>query len=151
MTVSEPARQPMTKPLTVAGCRLLDLPVVADRRGSLTYVEAAKHVPFEIKRVYYLYDVPGGESRAGHAHKELQQLIIAASGSFDVVVDDGVARDQVPLNRSYYGLYIPSGVWRELVNFSSGAVCLALASEYFSEDDYYRDYNDFVAAVRSGR
>jgi hypothetical protein len=142
---------PAGKPIGVSTCRLLDLPVVADRRGNLTFVESEEHVPFSIRRVYYLYDVPGGESRAGHAHKTLEQLIIAASGSFDVVIDDGHARERVLLNRSYYGLYIPSGVWRELVNFSSGAVCLAIASDHFSEDDYYRDYDEFVGAVRGPR
>ena len=124
-------------------CRLIELPRVEDRRGNLTFIEENRHIPFEIKRVYYLYDVPGGESRGGHAHKQLQQFIIAANGSFDVVLDDGSSKERYHLNRSYYGLYIPSMVWRELDNFSSGSVCLVLASEYFDEQDYIRDYDVF--------
>lgn len=135
--------------MSVVGCRLIELPVVHDPRGNLTFIEGGEHVPFEIKRVYYLYDVPGGEQRAGHAHKELEQLIIAASGSFDVVVDDGFGRDKITLNRSYFGLYIPNLVWRELENFSSGAVCLVLASQPYSEDDYYRNYDEFLLGARS--
>jgi dTDP-4-dehydrorhamnose 3,5-epimerase-like enzyme len=127
--------------------RLLDLPVIRDARGNLTFVEGGRQASFEIRRVYYLYDVPGGESRAGHAHKELQQLLIAVAGSFDVVLDDGRTRDVVTLNRSYVGLYIPSLVWREIENFSSGAVCLALASDHFDESDYIRDYDRFLEAT----
>ena len=112
-----------------------------DNRGNLTFIEENRHVPFEIKRVYYLYDVPGGEARGGHAHKQLQQFIIAATGSFDVILDDGLSKERYHMNRSYYGVYIPSGVWRELDNFSSGSVCLVLASEYFDEEDYIRDYD----------
>jgi uncharacterized RmlC-like cupin family protein len=102
------------------------------------------HVPFEIKRVYYLYDVPGGAERGGHAHRELEQVIVAMSGSFDVVLDDGHASKRVHLNRSYYGLYVPRMIWRELDNFSSGSVCMVLASNRYSEDDYYRDYREFA-------
>jgi dTDP-4-dehydrorhamnose 3,5-epimerase-like enzyme len=138
----------MAQTLTVTGCRVIEFPVVQDQRGNLTFIEGSEHVPFEIKRVYYLYDVPGGASRAGHAHKTLEQVIIAASGSFDVIVDDVARRDRVTLNRSYFGLYIPSCVWREIVNFSSGAVCLVLASDRYDEDDYFRSYDDFVDAVR---
>jgi hypothetical protein len=127
--------------------KLLDLPIVRDQRGNLTAIEGGRDVPFEIRRVYYLYDVPGGETRAGHAHLELEQLIVAASGSFDVVLDDGSHRETVGLNRSYKGLYLPNLVWRELENFSSGAVCLVLASQPFSENDYFRDYHEFVAYV----
>lgn len=101
-------------------CRLLDLPKVSDPRGNLTFVEGSRHVPFDIQRVYYLYDVPGGSDRGGHAHKELEQLIIAISGSFDVLLDDGFQKKRFQLNRSYYGLYVPPGLWRELENFSSG-------------------------------
>ena len=111
-------------------------------------IEGGRHVPFEIKRVYYLYDVPGGAERGGHAHRELEQLIIAMSGSFDVVLDDGYIRQRFHLNRSYYGLYIRTMIWREIDNFSSGSVCMALASNYYDEADYYRDYQDFLAAVR---
>lgn len=123
--------------------RIIQLPKVLDARGNLTFIEENRHVPFEIKRVYYLYDVPGGESRGGHAHNQLQQFIIAATGSLDVILDGGFGRERYHLNRSYYGLYIPPMVWRELDNFSSGSVCLVLASEYFNEQDYIRDYDDF--------
>ena len=126
-------------------CRLIDLPVVEERRGNLTFVEGERHVPFPISRVYYLYDVPGGAARGGHAHRGLEQLIIAMSGSFDVILDDGFGKRLFHLNRSYFGLYVPPMVWRELDNFSSGSVCLVLASEYYDESDYYRDYDEFVA------
>ncbi len=128
--------------------RILEFPKVTDPRGNLTFIESQQHVPFEIKRVYYLYDVPGGETRGGHAHKQLEQLIIAASGSFDVVLDDGAEKTKFSLNRSYYGLFVPNMMWRELENFSSGSVCLVLASRYYDEADYYRDYEDFKKAVR---
>lgn len=114
-----------------------------DTRGNLTFIEGDQHIPFDIKRVYYLYDVPGGESRGGHAHKDLHQLIIAASGSFDVILDNGSKKKRFQLNRSYYGLYIPPMIWRELNNFSSGSVCLVLVSLPYSADDYIRDYNEF--------
>ena len=117
-----------------------------DPRGNLTFIEAGGHVPFDIRRVYYLYDVPGGASRGGHAHKELSQLMIAMSGSFDVILDDGLTSKRVHLNRSYYGLYICPMVWRELDNFSSGSVCLVLASNHYSESDYYREYADYKVA-----
>jgi len=129
---------------------MIELPKIADPRGNLTFLEGSRHCPFEIKRVYYLYDVPGGETRAGHAHRRLDQLIIAASGSFDVVVDDGRERKQFFLNRSYYGLYVPRMLWRELEDFSSGSVCLVLASEFYDEGDYYRDYDEFRRVVVGG-
>jgi dTDP-4-dehydrorhamnose 3,5-epimerase-like enzyme len=128
-------------------CRLIDLPKISDVRGNLTFVEGSRHVPFEIKRVYYLYDVPGGATRAGHAHGTLEQLFIAMSGSFDVRLDDGTQRKTFHLARSYYGLYVPRMVWRELDNFSSGSVCLVLASAPYDESDYYRDYEAFIAAA----
>lgn len=131
-------------------CRMIDLPVVHDRRGNLTFIEGSRHIPFDIKRVYYLYDVPGGASRAGHGHRELEQVIVAMSGSFDVTVDDGNRREVFHLNRSYFGLYVPKLVWREVDNFSSGAVCLVLASTLYDEDDYFRDYEDFLAVLPPG-
>lgn len=136
---------------SVRDCRILDLPKVADPRGNLTFIEESRHVPFDIKRVYYLYDVPGGESRGGHAHRKLEQFVIAASGSFDIVVDDGAEQRRFFLNRSYYGLYIPRLIWREMENFSSGSICLVLASEHFDESDYFRDHDAFLRAVREAR
>lgn len=112
--------------------------------GNITVVENGKTVPFDIKRTYYLYDVPGGESRGGHAHIELSQLIIAVSGSFTVTLDDGNVKRSVLLNRPYQGLYVVPGIWRTLDDFSSGSVCLVLASEKYSEEDYIRDYNDYI-------
>ena len=125
-------------------CTVLELPKISDPRGNLTFIEGMHHVPFDIQRVYYLYDVPGGAERGGHAHKALQQLIIAMSGSFDVVLDDGVNRKRVHLNRSYSGLYVCPMIWRELDNFSSGSVCMVLASNRYDESDYYRDYAEFL-------
>lgn len=132
-------------------CRIIELPRINDPRGNLTFVEGERHVPFDIKRVYYLYDVPGGAERGGHAHKELQQLIIAMSGSFDVVIDDGKDRCRHHLNRSYYGLYLPHMIWRELDNFSSGSVCMVLASLPFDEADYFRDYEVFRDAALTSK
>ena len=135
----------------ISECKIIDLPVVADRRGNLTFIEGGRHVPFKIERVYYLYDVPGGAERGGHAHKELHQLIIAMSGSFDVVLDDGANKKRIHLNRSYFGLYVCPMIWREIDNFSSGSVCMVLASNVYDEGDYYRDYEHFLAALRAGR
>jgi hypothetical protein len=125
----------------------MDLPKIADPRGNLTFVEGGRHVNFDIKRVYYLYDVPGGAERGGHAHKDLHQLIIAMSGSFDITLDDGREKKRIHLCRSYYGLYVCPMIWREMDNFSSGAVCLVLASNTYDEADYFRDYGDFMKAV----
>lgn len=135
--------------MSINDCRLIDLPKYTDPRGNLSVIEGGVHIPFEIRRVYYLYDVPGGAVRAGHGHKELQQVIVAMSGSFDVIADDGSERKRFHLNRSYYGLYIPSMMWREVENFSSGAVCLVLASTLYNASDYYHDYSGFAAMVRS--
>ena len=125
-------------------CKIIDLPKITDPRGNLTFIEGARHVPFDIKRVYYLYDVPGGAERGGHAHKNLHEFIIALSGSFDVVLNDGIEKKRFHLNRSYYGLYVCPMVWRELDNFSSASVCMVLASAPFEESDYYRDYDKFA-------
>jgi dTDP-4-dehydrorhamnose 3,5-epimerase-like enzyme len=133
--------------LSIEDCKLIQLPVISDPRGNLTFIEGNRHIPFQINRVYYLYDVPGGSERAGHAHKQLQQLFVAMSGSFDVLLDDGSKKQKYHLNRSYYGLYVCPMIWRELDNFSSGAVCMVLASEFYDESDYYRDYQNFLAAV----
>ena len=124
--------------------QIIDIPIVHDQRGNLSVVEGGDLVPFDIKRLYYLYDVPGGATRGGHAHKNLRQLIIAASGSFAVVLDNGKIRQKFSLNRSYKGLYIPTMIWREIENFSSGAVCMVLASEHYDESDYIYDYNEFL-------
>jgi len=131
-------------------CRIVDLPKINDVRGNLTFIEENRHVPFGIKRVYYLYDVPGGAERGGHAHKELHQLIVAISGSFDVVLDDGVEKKRFHLDRSYYGLYVCPMIWREIDNFSSGSVCMVLASTLYDESDYYRDYSKFLRSLKGG-
>lgn len=131
-------------PTAVDDCRLLELRRVDRNVGSITPVEADRDVPFAIARVYYLYDVPGGEDRGGHAHVQLQQLIVSAMGSFDVELFDGTRRKTVTLNRAYQGLYIAPGIWRELKNFSSGAVCLVLASRPYEEHDYIRDLGDYL-------
>jgi dTDP-4-dehydrorhamnose 3,5-epimerase-like enzyme len=134
--------------MSLSGCEIIELPKITDPRGNLTFVESQRHVPFDIKRVYYTYDVPGGTQRGGHAHKELKQLIIAMSGSFDITLYDGFQKKKFNLNRSYFGLYVCSMIWREIDNFSSGSVCLVLASEFYSEADYYREYEGFLNAVR---
>lgn len=134
--------------MSLDSCQLIELPKIADRRGNLTFIEANRHIPFEISRVYYLYDVPGGAERAGHAHKEMHALMIAMSGSFDVVLNDGKSKKRFHLNRSYNGLYVPPMIWREIDNFSSGSVCLVLASNFYSESDYYRDYASFLTALQ---
>jgi hypothetical protein len=130
---------------TVFDCTLLELPINHSEKGNITAVNNGIEVPFDIKRVYYLYDVPGGEARGGHAHVDLQQLIVAASGSFDLTVDDGKVKRTFQLNRPYQGVLIPAGLWRELNNFSSGSICLVLASIPYSESDYIRNYEDFLS------
>lgn len=132
----------------VAQCKLIQLPTVNDLKGNLTFVEGYRHIPFDIKRIYYLYDVPGERSRGVHAHRELHQLIIAASGSFEILVHDGFKGRKFHLSRSYYGLYVPPMIWRELDNFSSGAMCLVLASEYYDRSDYIEDFDTFKDIVR---
>lgn len=135
--------------MSIDNCKIIDLPKISDPRGNLTFIEGGgRHVPFDIKRVYYLYDVPGGAERGGHGHKALHQLIIAMSGSFDVVLDDGYEKKRFHLNRSYHGLYVCPMIWRELDNFSSGSVCMVLASNLYDEEDYYREYDPFINAAR---
>jgi dTDP-4-dehydrorhamnose 3,5-epimerase-like enzyme len=142
----------MFKEPRIAECKMIYLPKVEDVRGNLTFIEEKSHVPFKIKRVYYLYDIPGGVSRGGHAHKEVEEFIIAANGSFDVILDDGFNKQRYHLNRSYYGLYVPTMIWRELDNFSSGSVCLVVASGPYDEDDYVRDYKNFnESAQKNGQ
>jgi len=133
------------------GPQVLQLPKIQDPRGNLSFIEAGRHVPFEIRRVFYLYDVPGGESRAGHALKSCHQFLIAISGAFDVVCDDGSVRSRQHLNRSYFGLYVPPLTWREIDNFSSGSVCLVLASEPYDEKGYLREYKEFRQALAAQR
>ena len=132
------------KNTNIYGCVILPLNKIHNRAGNLTVVEGKLNLPFEVQRIYYLYDIPGGETRGGHAHKELHQLIVAASGSFDVLLDDGVNKKVVTLNRPYYGLLVVPGIWRELLEFSSGAVCLVLASHTYNEADYIRSHKDFL-------
>jgi hypothetical protein len=133
---------------TVADCRVVQLPRIARLEGQLTAVEGGREVPFEIARAYYLYDIPGGETRGGHAHLALEQLIVSVMGSFDVLLDDGDRKRIITLNRAYEGLLMPRMIWRELLNFSSGAVCLVLASLPYDEADYVRDYSQFLALKR---
>jgi len=130
---------------SVYDCTIIEMDKHHSEKGNLTVVENGRTIPFEVNRVYYLYDIPGGESRGGHAHKELKQLVIAASGSFDVILDDGNVKRSITLNRPYQGLLIVPGIWRELINFSAGAVCLVLASHKYDEKDYIRDYSNFLA------
>lgn len=132
---------------SVFDCVILPLNKIHNRAGNITIVEGNINVPFDVKRIYYLYDIPGGEDRGGHAHKELRQLIVAASGSFNVLLDDSLNKKVVTLNRPDYGLLVVPGIWRELMEFSSGAICLVLASEVYNDSDYIRDYslfNDYI-------
>ena len=131
------------------GLKLTSLPKIVDARGNLSFLEAGDHLPFEIRRVFYLYDIPGGETRAGHALRSCHQFVIAITGSFDVFVDDGEQKVKHSLNRAYYGLHIPPRVWRVLDNFSSGAVCLVLASEKYDANGYFREYDDFLRSVHT--
>jgi dTDP-4-dehydrorhamnose 3,5-epimerase-like enzyme len=136
--------------LAFEDCRIINFPKVTDYRGNLSFIEGLNQVPFDIKRVYYLYDVPSGATRGGHAHKELQQVIISLSGSFDVVLDDGVSRRSFFLNRPHYGLYVPPRIWREIENFSANAVALSLVSQVYNEADYVRSYEEFKRWVNNG-
>ncbi|MDO8344263.1 MAG: FdtA/QdtA family cupin domain-containing protein [Cellvibrio sp.] len=134
--------------MPIKDCKIIELPKISEPRGNLTFIEGNRHIPFDIRRVYYLYDVPGGAERGGHAHKALNQLIVAMSGSFDVILDEGGEKKRFHLNRSYQGLYVCPMIWRELDNFSSGSVCMVLASNIYEESDYYRDYNEYLAVIK---
>ena len=135
---------------SIYNCSILQLPKIHNRAGNITALENNIHLPFDVRRVYYLYDVPAGEERGGHAHRELQQIVVAASGAFDVLLNDGVNKKIVHLDRPFIGLHIVPSIWRELLNFSAGAVCLVLASHTFDEKDYIRDYPNFLEYKRNG-
>lgn len=135
---------------TVEDVRIIELPKFLDARGNLSFAEQNNHIPFEIKRTYWIYDVPGGEDRGGHAFKENQEVVIALSGAFDVVVDDGEKKKTFTLNRSYYGLYIPKGLWRTMENFSTNSLALEFGSEHYSAADYVRDYEQFLKMKQNG-
>jgi dTDP-4-dehydrorhamnose 3,5-epimerase-like enzyme len=137
--------------LKISSCRIIDFPKITDARGNLSVIEENKNIPFEIKRVYFLYDVPSGATRGGHVHKKCQQLIIALSGSFTVVLDDGFKRKSFFLNRPHYGLYVPPGIWRELENFSSNSIALSITSELYDENDYIRSYEEFKQTAKNSK
>ena len=137
--------------MSIADCHVIDLPRITDPRGDLTFIEENRHIPFDIKRVFYLYDVPTGEDRGAHAHKQLHQFLICLSRSFDVELDDGMNKTTVHLNRPWKGLHIPPMIWAAEVNFDPGSICLALASDFYNEADYYREYDEFLQAVMSLR
>jgi dTDP-4-dehydrorhamnose 3,5-epimerase-like enzyme len=130
--------------MTIEECKIIELPRISDPRGNLTFIEGNRNIPFAMKRAYWIYDVPGGEIRGGHSYRMLHELIIAVSGSFDVAVDDGRNKKMFSLNRSYYGLYVPSMIWRDVENFSTNSLCLILASDVYSEADYIRDYGEYL-------
>ncbi len=130
---------------------IIQLPKILDSRGNLSVIEQMKEISFEIKRIYWLYDVPGGESRGGHAYKENQEFIVALSGSFDVILDDGTEKKAYTLNRSYYGLFVPKGLWREMVNFSTNSLAMILSSTSYDEDDYIRDYYEYIKMKKDGK
>ncbi len=130
-------------------CSIIDLPKIADPRGNLTFIEGMRHIPFDIKRVFYLFDVPTGADRGAHAHKQLHQFIICLSGSFDVLLDDGSKKKVVHLNRPWQGLHIPPMIWAAEINFDPGSICLVLASDKYDESDYYRDYEIYIKAINS--
>ena len=135
---------------TVENVRIIELPKFADPRGNLSFVEQLNHIPFEIKRTYWIYDVPGGEARGGHAFRKNEEFIVALSGAFDVIVDDGSQKKKITLNRSYYGLYVPAGLWREMENFSTNSLALEFGSIHYDVNDYVRDYDEFLKLKRHG-
>lgn len=137
--------------MTISDCKIIELPKFLDARGSLSFAEQNNHIPFEIKRTYWIYDVPGGEDRGGHAFRENQEVVIALSGAFDVVVDDGENQKTFTLNRSYYGLYIPNGLWRTMENFSTNSFALEFGSMHYDEADYIREYNEFLKLKQDGK
>lgn len=136
---------------TINDVRIIELPKFLDARGNLSFAEQNNHIPFDIKRTYWIYDVPGGEARGGHAFKENQEFIIALSGAFDVVVEDGQQKKTFTLNRSYYGLYVPAGLWREMNNFSTNSLALEFGSKHYDVNDYIMDYNDFLKQKKDGK
>lgn len=136
---------------TLDDVKIIELPKFTDPRGNLSFVEELNHIPFEIKRTYWIYDVPGGETRGGHAYKVNQEFIVSLSGAFDVIVDDGTRKKKFTLNRSYYGLYVPAGLWREMENFSTNSLALELSSIHYDEKDYIRDYEEFLKLKNDGQ
>ena len=134
--------------MDLSDVKLIELPKITDLRGNLSFAEEITHIPFEIKRNYWIYDVPGGEIRGGHAYKRNKEFIIALSGSFDVLLDDGVNKQTFSLNRSYYGLYVPEGIWRQMMNFSTNSLALVVASTFFDKSDYIYDYDEFIKYIR---
>ena len=136
--------------MTIEDVKIIELPKFADPRGNLSFVEQMNHIPFEIKRTYWIYDVPGGENRGGHAFKHNEEFIVALSGAFDVIVDDGESKKKFTLNRSYYGLYVPAGLWREMENFSTNSLALEFGSIHYDENDYIRDYQDYLKMKEDG-
>lgn len=136
--------------MSISDCQIINLPKILDTRGNLSFAQNFDQVPFEIKRTYWLYDVPGGESRGGHAYKENEELVISLSGSFSVLIDDGISKQVFQLNRSYYGLYIPKGLWREMRDFSTNAVALEFSSTCYNEQDYIHDYSQFLKLKKDG-
>jgi dTDP-4-dehydrorhamnose 3,5-epimerase-like enzyme len=130
---------------TINECKIIDLPKIHDERGNLSFIEEETHIPFQIERIYWIYDVPGGQTRGGHAFKDQKELIVALSGSFDVVVKDGLVKQTYSLNRSYYGLYLPNGIWREMNNFSTNSLAIVLSSTMYNEDDYIREYKEYLS------
>lgn len=137
--------------MTVNDCKIIDLPKIPDKRGNLSFLQNFDNVPFEIRRSFWLYDVPGGESRGGHAYRQNEEFIIALSGSFDVIIDDGAEKRTFQLNRSYKGLYVPKGLWREINNFSTNSLALELASTHYDENDYIRGYDEYLNLKRNGQ